>query len=196
MKSIQAKYVVLAGGGGILLASFMAMATTSNGLYVSISHMSALLYLLPILGVLAMASGILKSAAQINMPLASMCIGGLALVLSLYAGSQAKEQLNAFAQMNHELQVRRAQFKSDFNSGWKQFDKNSTTQKEDIRETVPSEQKPEPTTIEEAKPTVIPEPERASFGMGFYLAILSSITVIMAGRLMRKQENATERNSK
>lgn len=196
MKSIQAKYVVLAGGGGVLLASFMAMAVTSNGLFVSISHMSALLYLLPVLGVLAMASGVLKPSAQINMPLASMCIGGLALVLSLYAGSQAKEQLNAFAQMNHELQVRRAQFESDFNSGMKQFDKNFTTQKEDIRETVPSEQKPEPTTIEEAKPTVIPEPEKASFGMGFYLAILSSITVIIAGRLMRKQENATERNSK
>jgi hypothetical protein len=196
MKSIQAKYVVLAGGGGILLASFMAMATTSNGLYVSISHMSALLYLLPILGVLAMASGVLKPTAQINMSLASMCIGGLALILSLYAGNQAEDQLNAFAQMNHELQVRRAQFESDFNSGWKQFDKNFTTQRDDIRETNPSEQKPEPATTEEAKPITIPEPEKASFGMGFYLAILSSITVIVAGRLMRKQESATEKNSK
>lgn len=196
MKSIQAKYLVLAGGIGILLASFMAMAAMNNGLYVSISHMSALLYLLPILGALAMASGFLKPTAQINMPLASMCIGGLALVLSLYAGSQAKAQMNAFAQMNHELQLRRAQFESDFNSGWKQFDKTFSAQGEGIREATPNEEKSDPTRTEQAKPTVIPEPEKANFGMGFYLAVVSSIGVVIGGRLMQKQENNTEGSAK
>lgn len=196
MKSIQAKYVVLAGGGGILLASFMAMAAMSNGLYVAISHMSALLHLLPILGIVAMAGGFLKPTAQINMPLASMCIGGLALVLSLYAGSQAKDQANAFAQMNHELQVRRAQFQAEFNAGWNQFGKEFPNQKQEIQEAVPSEQKPEPATTEEAKPTVIPEPEKASFGLGFYLAVLSSIAVVIGGRLMQKQESNTEGSAK
>ena len=188
MKSIQAKYVVLAGGGGILLASFMAMAATSNGLYVAISHMSALFYLL------ATASGFLKKTAQINMPLASMCIGGLALVLSLYAGSQAKDQVNAFTLMNYEMQVRRAQFQADFNAGWNQFGKEFSNQKPEIQEPAPSEQKPE--TTEQAKPSAIPKPEKAGFGLGFYLAVLSSIAVVIGGRLMQKQESNTEGSAK
>lgn len=130
------------------------------------------------------------------MPLASMCIGGLALVLSLYAGNQAKDQANTFAQMNHEMQVRRAQFQAEFNAGWNQFGKEFPNQKQEIQEAVPSEQKPEPATTEEAKPTVIPEPEKASFGMGFYLAILSSIAVVIGGRLMQKQESNTEGSAK
>lgn len=187
MKSIQAKYLVLAGGIGLLLASFMAMAAMNNGIYVSISHMSALLYLLPALGLLATASGFLKPTAQINMSLACLCIGGLALVLTLYAGNQAKDQLNAFAQMSHELQVRRSQFQAEFDAGW---NKGFPNQRQELQEAAPGGQRTE--TVDQAKASTIPEPEKASFGMGFYLAILSSIGVMIGGRLMQRQENNTE----
>lgn len=187
MNLLQPNRLVLAGGTVIVLGSFLAMAATSNGLYVALSHMPPLFYLLPILGLLGLAAGLLKPTNRINLPMTCMCVGGLALLLSLYTGVQAKNQLNSAVLMSHEMDVRHSQFESEFNARRDEFARNFTNQGQGTQDPITSEQKALPAATEPVKPTAIAEPDMAGFGVGFYLAILGSAAVIFGGRLMKKQ---------
>ena len=167
MKFRTTDLLATCGAAGILIASFLAFATTNNGsAYVSIVHMSPIFYLLPVLGLGALALAIVAMMRKVTAPPASIALGAILLLLSVYTGFQATSQLESFVYSQYQFQAERARFNAEFDSFG-----NGTT----------------PMPVVKQKSIVIDDADKVTLGIGFYLSALASLLIIGSGALMAKR---------
>lgn len=89
----QNDLLALGASAGVLVASFLAFASTHSGsAFISITHMSPLFYLLPLLGVIALVFAILSLSKKLDAKFAALALGEALLGLSTFAGVQARAQ--------------------------------------------------------------------------------------------------------
>ncbi|HKY35409.1 MAG TPA: hypothetical protein VJN18_05685 [Polyangiaceae bacterium] len=164
MRQQKLSTICLLSSVGILISSFFAFASTSDGeMFVSVTHIGGMAYMIPLLGVVSVVLAILGASGKLNFRIGATTIGLVTLFMGAFTAYQAMQQLDLFATRRHEFATRRAAFERDFNSSLR-------NQLLDNRE--------EPVSDEPSHAVVL--------SLGTYLCLFSALVQTSAGLLMDK----------
>lgn len=184
MTNKQIDMLALGAAAGVLVASFLAFASTKSGsAFISITHMAGLFYLLPVLGLVALVFAILSLSKKLDTKFASLALGATMLGLSLFTGIQARAQLDGFVYMQYEMQAKRAQFDANFSARKAAIEKFMN---DDSTSATESAMPTSPPPVPEIKPIAILDGDTSTWGAGFYVSIVASLILLACGGLLLK----------